>query len=394
MRPLEGIRVLDFSHMAAGPFCTSLLGDMGADVIKIERPGRGDALRYTDRCYDGEDGSYFFGVNRSKRAIGLDVKTERGREIALRLIEDAHVLIENFRPGAMESLGLGYEAVRAKNPAIVYCSISAFGPDGPLATKPGVDLVVQAMSGVMGHTGEAGRAPVRLAPSLADLTGGLFAAYGILAAIRAAERTGQGDLLQVSLLEGQIALLSNYIPHFFKTGEPSGPVGGAHPQIVPYQVFQASDGHFIVACLTNDFWRKLAAAVDRPELGTDERYRGNADRLRNRDELVTLLSSIFVEQTVAHWCDLLDEAGVPNAPIYMLSDVVAHPQTLHMGSVVNVPHPVAGDVPTAANPARLRHAPVAPGPAPMLGQHTDEVLSELGLDGATVAQLREQGVVG
>jgi crotonobetainyl-CoA:carnitine CoA-transferase CaiB-like acyl-CoA transferase len=393
VQPLGGIRVADFSHMAAGPYCTSLLGDMGADVVKIERPGRGDALRYTDRCYEGEDGSYFFGINRSKRAITLDVKSDEGREVAMRLLESAHVLVENFRPGVMDDLGLGYEAVAARNPALVYCSISAFGQDGPLAQKPGVDLVVQAMSGVMGHTGEPGRAPVRLAPSLADLTGALFSVYGILSALRLAENTGEGQHLEVSLLEGQLAMLSNYIPHFLKTGEPSGPVGGAHPQIVPYQVFAARGGHLVVACLSNDFWRRLCIAIGRPELGADERYRGNADRLRHRDEIVSMLEEVFASDSVEAWCARLDEAGVPNAPIYLLKDVVSHPQTLHMGSIATIEHPVAGEYPVAANPARLSRTPPVMTAAPRLGEHTAAVLGELGFSDDQIAGFRESGVI-
>jgi crotonobetainyl-CoA:carnitine CoA-transferase CaiB-like acyl-CoA transferase len=391
---LEGVRVIDFGHMLAGPYCTTLLGDMGADVIKIERPGRGDGMRYTDADYPGGISSYYLGINRNKRAATVDITQPAGRDVVLDLIRSSHVVVENFRPGKMDKLGLGFDAAIAVNPSIVYCSITSFGPDGPLATKPGMDLVIQAMSGVMGHTGLPGIPPVRLAPSLADFTGAMFATYGILAALRVAEQKGTGQRVEVSLLEGQIAFLSNYIPHFFATGEPSGPVGGAHPQLVPYQVFEAADGYFVVACLTNRFWCELCTAIGLEDLAENERFRTNADRLRNRDVLIPILSDFFRTKAVAHWTTLLDSTDVPNAPILMLKSVVEHPQTLHMKSIDRIHHPVAGEVPIATNPARLSKTPARLNrPAPDLSEHTDEVLAELGYTVEWVRELRDHKTI-
>ncbi len=392
--PLDGVRVLDFSHMAAGPYCTSLLGDMGADVIKVERPDRGDALRYTDKSYPGNDGSYFLGINRNKRSLTLDLSQPEGRDVVLDLVCSASVVVENFRPGTMARLGLSFETLHEINPRLVYCSISAFGPTGPLAEKPGMDLVVQALSGVMGHTGEPGRPPVRLAPSLADFTGALYASYGILSALRVAEREGVGQKVEISLLEGQISLLSNYLPHFFATGEPSGPVGGAHPQLVPYQVFEASDGYLVVACLTNQFWRGLAGAIGQPELADDHRFRSNPDRLRNRAVLIPILERHFMTRAVADWTAALDAADVPNAKINLLKDVVVNPQTVHMGSIQRIEHPVAGSVQVAANPSRLSATPWRfARPAPQLSEHTDEVLEELGYTAERIANLKARHIV-
>lgn len=380
--------------MLTGPYCTTLLGDMGADVIKVERPGRGDGMRHTDREYPGGNSSYFLGVNRSKRSVTIDIRSPEGRDLALALIGTSSVVVENMRPGKLAQLGLGYQHCAEVNPAIVYCSISAFGTDGPLVSKPGMDLVVQAMSGMMGHTGEPGRPPVRLAPSLADFGGALFSVYGILAALRVAERTGEGQEVNVSLLEGQLALLSNYIPHLFATGEPSGPVGVAHPQLVPYQIFSTADGYLIVACLTNRFWRQLCKAIDRPELIDDERFRENPDRLRHRDELIPMLSEVFARHPVSHWTEVLDAADVPNAPILRLAAVVEHPQVRHLETIVRLEHPEAGSVPVVTNPARLSKTPARlDRVGPSLSEGTDEVLKELGVAPDRIADLRERGVV-
>jgi formyl-CoA transferase/CoA:oxalate CoA-transferase len=380
--------------MLTGPYCTTMLGDMGADVIKVERPGRGDGMRYTDREYPHDWSAYFLGVNRNKRSVSLDISQAEGRDIALRLIESAQVLIENFRPGTMARLGLDYERVAEINPKLVYCSITAFGPDGPLRDKPGMDLVVQAMSGVMGHTGIPGLPPVRLAPSLADFLGSMFALYGILCALRVAEAHGEGQKVEVSLLEGQIALLSNYIPHFFATGDPEGPVGGAHPQLVPYQVFEASNGYFVVACLTNRFWRGLCKAIGHQELAEDPRFRTNQDRLHHREVLVPTLEHIFRGRGVEEWTALFDAEGVPNAPILMLKSVVEHPQVRHMGSIQWMEHPEAGEVPVARNPARLSKTPAGLSrPAPGLAQHTEEVLRSLGYSDDQLRAFRERETI-
>lgn len=379
---LDGVRVADFTHMLAGPFCTTVLGDLGADVIKIEAPGRGDGLRYTDHVYPGDDGSYFLGINRNKRSVAVDLKQTEGRAVAWGVIESADILVENFSPGTLDTLGLGYEEVHASFPNVVYCSISAFGDRGPLRDKPGVDLVIQALSGVMGLTGEAGGAPVRLAPSLADFGGALFAGIGVLAALHHARQTGIGEHVGVSLLDGQISLLSNYWPHFFATGEPDGPVGSGHPQLVPYQLFKTTDGYMVIACLTNRFWRRLCKALEIEDLADDPRYRTNPERLVRREEVVNIVAERIAAMAIDAAVAVLDAHGVPNAKINLLGDVAEMEQVAEMSSFWEVPHPTAGPVRVAGNPIRVGGAPLAARrPAPLLGEHTQQVTEELNSDG-------------
>jgi formyl-CoA transferase len=383
MLPLGGVRVADFTHMLAGPYCTTLLGDLGADVVKVEAPGRGDGLRHTDRVYPGDDGAYFLGVNRNKRSIELDLKSEEGLALAWQLVERSNIVVENFSPGTLEGLGLGYDQVHDRFPHVVYCSISAFGNRGPLRDKPGVDLVIQALSGVMGLTGEPGGAPVRLAPSLADYGGALYGCIGVLAALHEATATGVGAHVEVSLLDGQISLLSNYWPNYFATGQPDEPVGSAHPQLVPYQLFPAKDGYLVIACLTNGFWRRLCTALDLTELGDDERFRTNPDRLAHRDEVVMAITRRLAQLRVEDAMTLLDAHGVPNGRINLLGDVAAMEQTTAMESFWEIDHPVAGNIRVAGNPVQFCGAPLSSRrPAPMLGEHTNEVRRELeGLSG-------------
>ncbi|MDE3077124.1 MAG: CoA transferase [Chloroflexota bacterium] len=393
--PLEGIRILDFTRYLAGPVATSFLGDLGADVIKIERPGLGDDVRKLDRVFGADvDSGYFVGNNRSKRSLTLDLSDVRGREIVLRLIGTTDVLIENFRVGVMERLKLGYEQVREINSRLVYCSVTSFGSHGPYAHKPGMDIIVQAMGGVMGLTGNPDGPPMRSGSPIGDFLGAYQSLFGIMTALFHRERTGEGQLVEIALLDGQVSLLANYVPGFFVTGKPDRPVGNGHPQIVPYQAFDTADGHMIVAVLNESFWRKLCEVLDMPQMMDDPRFAKNADRVDHRDELVPILQERFAERPTHEWAAVLEAADVPCAPVQDLADIARDPQVRENEMLVKVQHPTAGEVTVVGTPIKLRGTPShITRPAPLLGQHTDEILRELGFQTAEIEALRDDGVV-
>ena len=392
--PLSGIRVLDFTRWLAGPVATSFLGDMGADVIKVERAGLGDETRYVDRVFGEGNSAYFVGNNRSKRSLTLDLADQRGREIARRLAAQSDVLVENFRVGVMDRLGLGYETVGKLNPRLVYCSISSFGPTGPYVNKPGMDLIVQAMGGVMGLTGESGGRPLRVGSPIGDFVGAYQALYGITLALFHRERTGQGQRVDVALLDGQISLLANYVPGFFVTGKPAGPVGVGHPQIVPYQTFETADGSIVIACLNEQFWQKLCQVLELPELLADWRFASNADRVEHREALVALLQARLAQRTSQDWLATLGASDVPCAGVNTLADLAHDPQVRENEMFVRVPHQTGGEVTVVGVPVKPRATPGrVRSAAPLLGEHTDEILAELGYAPETIASLHEEGVV-
>ncbi|HSV06958.1 MAG TPA: CoA transferase, partial [Candidatus Binatus sp.] len=294
-RPLAGIRVCDLTHQAAGPWCTTLLGDMGADVIKVEKPGRGDGIRYAGDV-PPEIGSYNFqGLNRNKRSCGIDLQTPRGRDLIERLALASDVLVENLRPGVLDRYELGYDALAARNPRLVYCSITAFGPTGPLAQAPGMDLIVQARSGLMGLTGEPGGSPIKAAPPVADITSGIYAAYGILGALLERERSGRGQRVELAMLEAVLSTFADIATNVLTLGTHYEPFGTGHPDICPYQAFRASDGWFILACLTHAFWKRYAAAMGREDLLADPRFRSNRDRVLHKAEFIPILKAEFAQ---------------------------------------------------------------------------------------------------
>jgi crotonobetainyl-CoA:carnitine CoA-transferase CaiB-like acyl-CoA transferase len=394
MRALDGIRILDLTHIGAGPLATSMLGDMGADVIKVEPRGVGDPTRKYDEVFPGADSSYFLGINRSKKSVALDLKSEAGLKVAHQLLDTCDVVIENYRPGALRRLGLDYDSVARRKPGIVYCSISAFGPDGPYADRPGMDIIVQGMGGVMGITGEPGQPPVKVGPPIADFMGSYLAAYGISLALFARERHGIGQLVTISLLDGQIAALANYITGFHVTGKPDQPPGGGHPQIVPYQVFSAKDGYLIVACLTEGFWRNMCAALGMEHLLTDPRFETNKVRTQHRAELIPILSEIFETRTREEWVRILGARDVPCGPVNKLGDAFTDPQVRHNRMVEALEHPKAGTIMVPGVPVKMSATPGRiSAPPPMLGQHTDEVLRGLGYDDAAIAALRASSVI-
>src|SRR5437016_11712539 len=333
---LAGIRVIDLSHQAAGPWCTSLLGDLGADVIKVEKPGRGDGIRYADRTGrlpPEVGGLNFQGLNRTQPRVTLDIGQEAAAALVRRLAAQADVLVENFRPGVMERHGLGYDALRDRNPRLVYCSITAFGPRGPLAQKPGMDLILQATGGLMGHTGEPGGPPIKSAPPVADITTGIYAALGICAALVERDRSGTGQRVEVAMLDAVVSLFSDVAANVLTDGQQYGKFGSGHPDLVPYQAFPARDGWFIVACLTNAFFKRLCAAIGREDMLADPRFATNDLRVKHRDEIVPILSDIFRARDCTDWIALLEAHDIPACRVNLLEDILAHPQIAANGAI-------------------------------------------------------------
>jgi formyl-CoA transferase/CoA:oxalate CoA-transferase len=391
--PLAGIRVLDLTRVLAGPYCTMMLGDLGADVVKVEPPGTGDETRSWGPPFQGGESTYFLAVNRNKRSIVLDLKHAEGQAAAARLAASADVLVENFRPGVAERLGLGAGRLTAAHPGLIYCSISAFGQSGPGHDRPGYDLLIQAESGLMSVTGEPDGPPVKVGIAIADILTGMNAAIAVAAALFARrERGGRGGIIDAALYDSVLAFLSTLVTGYWATGRPPGRWGSAHPQIVPYQAFAAADGHLVV-CVTNEkFWRSLCALLERPDLAEDSRFATNADRVAHRALLVPQLAAAFARHPLEEWLRRLGEAGVPAGPIRTLDAALADPVVAAREMLVTVEHATAGAVQMAGIPWRGDAAPAAiRRPPPRLGEHTDEVLAEVGYDPAAVVRLRAAG---
>jgi crotonobetainyl-CoA:carnitine CoA-transferase CaiB-like acyl-CoA transferase len=393
--PLAGVRVLDFSHAAAGPYATMLMGDLGADVIKIEKPGRGDGARYMGEPLLGPlESDYFVALNRNKRDLLLDLGTAAGRETALQLAEQSDVVIENFRPGVMDRLGLGFADVGRRRPGIIYGSISAFGSSGPLSSKPANDIIMQSVSGLMGVTGEVGGGPVRIGASVCDYAAALFCLIGVLAALNVRDQHPQGQHIEISMLDSSIALLANYIPAVAGLGKRIPRLGRGHAQIVPYQAFECADGGYVmVGAFTNAFWRRLCEAVGRPEWAADERFSSNASRLEHRDELLSQLGDIFRTRSRLEWQDILDTVDVPNSPLLELNETLEMDQVRFNGTIQDVG--TAGKVcPTVRSPVRSAAWPSrTPSLPPRMGEHSVEVLRDvLGMSDQMIDKLLESGV--
>ncbi len=391
--PLTGIRVLDFSRHLAGPFAAMTLGDFGADVIKVETPGRGDDTRGYPPYWEGIS-CYYLSANRNKRSITLNLGTVEGQALVRRLAATADIVIENFRPCTMERWGLGYDDLRRENERLIYCAISAVGSDGPDRDRAGVDLLMQAYSGLMSITGESGRAPVRVGTSVVDLTAGANAVQGLLLALFVRERTGRGQRVESSLLEGQVSWLTYHAVSHFASGEIPGRLGASHASVAPYGAYPTRDGFLIVAVASDALWQRFCRTLDREELIADPRFARNPQRCANRDEMDALLVPVLATETSAEWARRMDAAGVPCSPVNTLDTVLGLPQVAHREMVVDVPR---NDIPGLKLPGIAIKLGDTPGtirrPPPKLGEHTDEVLAEAGFAASEIAGWRERGVV-
>ena len=370
--PLQGVRVLDLSRVLAGPYATMVLGDLGADVLKVEHPERGDDTRHWGPPFAGGESAYFLSINRNKRSIGVDLKDPDGLERVEKLAAGADVVIENWRRGALEKLGLGYEKLKRANPDLVYCSITGFGP-GPDEERPGYDFLVQARGGVMGITGQPGGEPTKVGVAIADIVCGLFASNAILAALYRRSVTGEGARIEVPLFESTLGWLANRGQEYLVSGEDTGLIGNAHPSIVPYQTFHASDKPLVVAVGNNTQFANLCRAIGRPELAEDERYATNPDRVSNREALISELQEEFGKRTAEEWAEEIRTAGVPSGPVNTLTDVFADEHVLGSGMLQELVHPSAGPLEMVASPVIVdgEHLPIRHAP-PTLGQHTEE----------------------
>ncbi|MGH7324655.1 MAG: CaiB/BaiF CoA transferase family protein [Candidatus Rokuibacteriota bacterium] len=391
---LRGIRVLDLSRVLAGPFCGMLLADLGADVIKVEDTGAGDESRTWPPHKDGESAAYLV-INRNKRDMTLDLKTSDGVEVFKRLLGRADVLIENFRTGTMESFGLGYEALAPLNPRLVYCSISAFGRTGPRADGAGYEALMQAFSGIMSITGEPDGPPVRCGVSFLDLTTGILCAYGIVNALLHREQTGLGQRVDGSLLETAVSLLNYHAEGYLLTGAVPRALGSSHPSLSPYRNFQCRDGQWIFIAGANDrFWQRLAPALGLPEMATDPRFATNIERVKHRRELETALEQAIAGHDREPLLKRLEEVGVPATPVNTVDQVMDDPQTAARSIIQRVQHPKLGEIPMVATPLTFsRMTPGVRTPAPLQGQHTDEVLAEHGYSREAIAALRAKKVI-
>jgi crotonobetainyl-CoA:carnitine CoA-transferase CaiB-like acyl-CoA transferase len=395
--PLEGIVVIDLTQALAGPYCTQILGDFGAEVIKIERPGTGDQSRGWGPPFVEGESSYFMGTNRNKRSLTLNLQEESARDVLYRLVDTADVLIHNVpREAARRKLGIDAETIRARNPRIVWAAISGFGLTGPEAEKPGYDVIAQAMSGTMSLTGDPNDGPMRFPTPMADITTGMYAAMGILTALFDRERTGQGQDLDVALLDSQVTWLSNVASAFLATGTEPVKRGNVHPNIAPYQPFRAKDGWFILAAGTEVHWKRVIQILGTEEdtLGTDPRFATNRDRVANRAMMEDLLHEHFEKRLVEEWIRDFEEAGVPCGPILSPDQILGHPHMAAREMIVGLEHPTAGLVKSLGNPMKLSRTPVQyRKAAPVLGGDTDAILRDLGYSERDVESLRNRGAV-
>lgn len=394
---LDGVRVIDLSRVLAGPYCTMLLGDLGADVIKIEVPGRGDDTRHWGPPFaERGESAYFLCVNRNKRSLALDLKSEHGLEILRQLISQGDVLIENFRVDTLENWGLSYEELQRLRPGLVYCTITGYGYTGPYRSRPGYDFIIQAEGGLMSITGPVDGEPCKVGVAITDISAGLFACNAILAALFARQRTGDGQRIDIALLDAQVAWLANVASNYLISGQKPERYGNAHPNIVPYQTFQARDGYFALGIGNDEQWVRFCKKVGQEGWASDPHFATNAARVENRQALASLLSDLFIQHNTDHWLSELESIGVPCGPINSIEDVFADPQVQARQMRIDLPHPTAGRVPLVGSPLKIPTAPPQMRlPPPLLGQHSGEILEELlGYSSKTVEALRVEGIIG
>jgi len=377
MKPLEGLVVLDLTRVLAGPYCSMMLADFGANIIKIEPPEVGDDSRHFGP-FVGKESAYFMSLNRNKRSITLNFKKEAHIELFREMVKQADVVLENYRPGTMEKFGLGYDELKQINPKIIYAACSGFGHSGPYMDKPAYDIVVQAMGGIMSITGAEGGEPTRVGASIGDIIAGMFTAYGVMLGLYHRQNTGEGQKVDVGMLDCQLAVLENAIARYATSGVAPAPLGNRHPSITPFASFTAKDGHIIVGAGNERLWEKLCTLIGCPELIKDERFNNNGNRTNNVKELMALLNTIFINKTITEWLTLLEDAGLPCAPINTIDKIVNDPHIKAREMMVEVEHPVAGNLKMAGVPVKMS---LTPGKveyhAPLLGQHNAEILKEM-----------------
>jgi len=392
---LAGIRVLDLTRVLAGPYCTMFLGDLGAEVVKVEQPGIGDDTRGWGPPFAGGESAYFLCTNRNKKSLTVDLKSAEGIALIRQMADRADVLIENFRPGAMDRLGLGEKELRAKNPKLIYASLTGFGADGPMADIPGYDLIVQAWGGLMSITGTPESGPLKVGVAIIDLVAGLMLGKSIVAALYAREKIGVGQKIDTSLLEAEVAALINAGSNYLIGGQVPGRWGNAHPTIVPYQSFETADSFLVLGAASEAIWKRLCPALGRADLADDPRFAKNAKRVENRHALIAILSEILMTRTAADWVNALNQANIPCAPVQTIDQVFAAPQVLHRDMLVEVDHPTAGKVKLAGIPVKFSVTPASVRlPPPLLGEHNDEVLASwLGMQAEEIDQLKKKSVI-
>jgi formyl-CoA transferase len=393
---LEDIKVLDLSRVLAMPYCSMMLGDLGAEIIRVERPGVGDETRHWGPPWAGDQSAYYLCTNRNKKSITIDLKKKDGQEIIRRLARRSDVLLENFLPGSLAEMGLGYEQIKAVNPGIIYASVTGYGQEGPYRDLPGFDFIIQAQGGVMSIIGDPDGPPMKVGVAIVDITAGLFASSAILAALHYRVKTGIGQYIDIALLDSQVAWLANQASNYLISGRVPGRMGNAHPNIVPYETFKARDGIYIALGVGNDNqWQKFCKLAKLEHLMNDPRYATNPKRVENRKELVSFLQEIFLQRTAAEWLQLLTEAEIPCGPINTLDRVFADPQVLARGMLLEMEHPVTGKYKLVGSPMKLSETPVQYRfPPPRLGEHTEEVLRViLGYEQAQISRLKEQKVI-
>ncbi len=389
--PLAGITIIDLTRYLAGPFCTQILGDYGAEVLKVE-PVKG--ARAEMGGYSGKDSYFFMSTNRSKKSVQIDLRQPAGREVLLRLADSADIVIDNFRPGVMEAMGLGYDTLAARNPRIIGCSVSGFGASGPMRDTPGFDQIAQGFSGLMSVTGTAESGPMRVGIAICDLLGGIFAAQGILLALQARQRSGRGQRVETSLLEAIVSVLTWSAGIYFDTGRTPAPAGNHHPLSAPHGVHQASDRPFNIACGNEAMWQALAGEIGRSELTDDPRFDSLGHRIKNRAALTAEINRALAAHPAAYWIERLNRAGIPAGPILTVEEMFNHPQTLAREMLLRLPHPVHGEFKTTGLGVKLSDTAGCVTRPPLLGEHTGEVLAARGFSEAEMRRLREAGAIG
>ncbi|HNX75706.1 MAG TPA: CaiB/BaiF CoA-transferase family protein [Candidatus Rifleibacterium sp.] len=391
--PLHGIKVVDLTRVLAGPFCTMTLADLGAEIIKIEKPGSGDDSRAFGPHLKGES-AYFMSINRGKKSLTLDLKSEQGREILLKLVEKADVLVENFKPGVMKKLGLDYDTLKQTNPRLIYCASSGFGQTGPYSSRPAYDLIIQGMGGLMSITGPDASQPTKVGSSIADIIAGVFSAIGILSALYSRNQTGRGQMVDIAMLDCMVAILENAVARYTGSGVDPVPIGNRHPSIAPFTSVKTADGYINIACGNDQLWAKLCEIIGHSELIAHQHFVSNQKRCEHMPELLPILDEAMRYHSSTYWLEKLEAGQVPAGPINSISKVLADPQVLARNMLVELTHPVAGLIKMPGSPVKLSETPAEINvPAPVLGQHTDEILAGLGYSDQQITEFRAKAII-